>query len=68
MTPEERELRIKKRAHEIWVARGQPEGRDKEHWQQAASEIDKENMNSPVETRPQERPAPNIGEYASAQK
>lgn len=31
--------RIRQRAHEIWEAEGRPEGRDRDHWQQAEQEL-----------------------------
>jgi hypothetical protein len=33
------EQRIRERAFYIWIEQGQPEGKDKEHWQQAESEL-----------------------------
>ena len=35
----DREDRIRERAYEIWISDGRPEGREKEHWEQAASEV-----------------------------
>jgi len=41
----EREARIRDRAHEIWEKEGRPEGRHREHWERAAAEIEaKENV------------------------
>lgn len=37
---DDREDKIRARAHEIWEAQGHPEGLADQHWQQAASEID----------------------------
>lgn len=37
-----REDRIRHRAHEIWESEGRPDGRDTEHWQQAALEMEDE--------------------------
>ena len=31
--------RIRARAHEIWESEGRPEGRDREHWEQAFREM-----------------------------
>ena len=31
--------RIRERAYQIWLAEGQPHGRDKEHWAQAEREL-----------------------------
>ena len=61
------EQRIRERAFFIWVEQGRPEGRDKEHWQQAASEL------TPVPTDAVQRAAPGdgaIGEirYAAARE
>jgi len=36
------ERRIKERAYRIWVDEGQPQGRHREHWQQAKLEIVKD--------------------------
>jgi hypothetical protein len=33
------EQRIRERAFLIWIEQGRPEGKDKEHWQQAESEL-----------------------------
>lgn len=33
------ENRIRERAYEIWEEEGRPEGREAQHWQQAAAEI-----------------------------
>lgn len=35
----DQQRRIRERAYEIWEREGRPEGRDREHWQQAAAEI-----------------------------
>ncbi len=37
------EERVHHRAYEIWERAGRPEGRDKEHWEQARREIAAEN-------------------------
>lgn len=36
---DDREDRIRQRAHEIWEREGQPEGKHDEHWAQATAEI-----------------------------
>lgn len=41
-TEEQRLERIRQRAHELYVARGQQEGHDLEDWLQAEAEIDAE--------------------------
>lgn len=35
----DKEERIRLRAYEIWIQLGQPEGREREHWEQARREI-----------------------------
>ncbi|TNC72168.1 DUF2934 domain-containing protein [Rubellimicrobium roseum] len=44
---QDREQRIRERAHALWQAEGQPEGRHEEHWRQAAAEIDREEAIDP---------------------
>ncbi|MEL7561378.1 DUF2934 domain-containing protein [Stutzerimonas chloritidismutans] len=34
------EQRIRERAHEIWEAKGRPEGHEQEHWAQARDELE----------------------------
>lgn len=40
---EDREQRIRERAHRIWEEEGRPEGREDEHWRRAEREIDAAN-------------------------
>lgn len=56
-----REERIRQRAYEIWERDGRPHGRDAEHWQQAAAEIDAETAPAGAEaaSEQQARPSPN---------
>jgi hypothetical protein len=37
---DDRQDRIRQRAHEIWEQAGRPEGAHQEHWEQAPAEID----------------------------
>ncbi len=37
-----RDERVRVRAHQLWEAEGQPHGRDAEHWRRAEEEIDAE--------------------------
>ncbi|OHV88652.1 DUF2934 domain-containing protein [Mesorhizobium sp. ORS 3428] len=48
---EDRQERIRRRAHEIWEQAGRPEGAHLQHWDQAAAEID-------AEKKPKVKPAP----------
>ena len=46
---EEKQERIRERAYHIWLAEGQPEGRDKEHWELAKKLIeDEEQQHTPI--------------------
>jgi hypothetical protein len=36
------DAKIRERAHKIWEAEGRPHGRDREHWERAAREIEAE--------------------------
>lgn len=38
----DRETRIRDRAQAIWEEEGRPEGRDREHWERAAAEVNAE--------------------------
>ena len=37
---DDRQHRIRQRAHAIWESHGRPHGRDREHWDQATREVD----------------------------
>ncbi len=37
-----REERIRAKAHDLWEADGKPEGRDRDHWEQAAKLVEEE--------------------------
>lgn len=39
---DDREERIRKRAHDIWEKEGRPDGEGHRHWAQAESEVDAE--------------------------
>ena len=36
------EEEVRKRAHEIWLAEGMPEGREVDHWMRARRELERE--------------------------
>jgi hypothetical protein len=38
----DREARIRERAYQLWIERGQPEGRSDEHWAEACRLVDEE--------------------------
>ena len=37
---DDRESRIRQRAHALWEQDGRPEGRHEDHWQQASQEVE----------------------------
>jgi hypothetical protein len=39
---DDRQHRIRQRAHAIWESHGRPHGHDRDHWDQASREIDAE--------------------------
>ena len=39
---QDRDARIRRRAHEMWEAEGRPEGQADHHWSRAAEDIDRE--------------------------
>jgi hypothetical protein len=43
-TPGDREDRIRKRAHEIWEQEGRPDGQAQQHWERAAQDLDREDL------------------------
>jgi hypothetical protein len=40
--PQDREDRIRQRAHEIWEREGRPDGQAQGHWERAAQDLDRE--------------------------
>jgi hypothetical protein len=52
---EDRERRIRERAHDIWEREGRPHGRHEEHWRQASQEIGDELFSDDGATDAQER-------------
>jgi Protein of unknown function (DUF2934) len=57
----DRETRVRERAHQLWEQEGRPHGRDSDHWEQAAREIDAEE--NPVAAK---KKAPRARKNASA--
>ncbi len=55
---DDREQRIRQRAHQIWLDEGSPEGRSRDHWETAEAAIDAEDavaalapMNKPAKPK-----------------
>ncbi|MDP9132414.1 MAG: DUF2934 domain-containing protein [Nitrospirota bacterium] len=44
--PDDREARIRERAHAIWEEEGRPVGKEREHWERAAKEVDARSQSS----------------------
>jgi hypothetical protein len=52
-----REERIRAKAHDLWEADGRPEGRDREHWEQAAKLVEEEERQAAKDAAdPQSKP------------
>jgi hypothetical protein len=41
VVPEKKENLIRREAHLLWLAEGQPDGRDKEHWAEAQGIVER---------------------------
>ncbi|UVK37821.1 DUF2934 domain-containing protein [Mesorhizobium sp. AR10] len=59
---DDRQERIRQRAHAIWEKAGRPEGAHQQHWDQAAAEVDGEGK------KPKARAAPKKAAAATAAK
>ena len=53
----DRDERIRQRAHQIWEHEGRPEGRAQEHWERAASDLDREDADIRREGSAGEKPS-----------
>ena len=53
---DDRQHRIRQRAHAIWESHGRPHGSDRDHWDQATREIDAED--AVAKKKPARAPAP----------
>jgi hypothetical protein len=53
---QDREQRIRERAHAIWEQEGRPHGRQEDHWRQASQEVGDELFEQPGAGENQERP------------
>jgi len=57
---DDKQHRIRQRAHAIWERHGRPDGADQDHWHQAAQEIDAE------DAAPKKKPAAKAKPAAAA--
>ena len=72
---DDRQHRIRQRAHAIWESHGHPHGSDREHWEQATREIDAEDAaakkkpaGASTATKPKAVAAPKAAPKATAAK
>jgi len=70
---DDRQHRIRQRAHAIWESHGHPHGSDREHWEQATREIDAEDAAAkkkpaPAAAKPKAVAAPKAAPKAPAAK
>lgn len=49
---DERQERIRRRAHAIWEQAGRPDGAHQQHWDQAAAEVDSEDSKPKAKATP----------------
>lgn len=54
---DDKQDRIRQRAHAIWEGQGRPEGQDREHWAQATREIEAEET---AKKKPAAKSAPKV--------
>lgn len=63
MMPAPTEEQIRVRAYEIWVAEGQPHGRDYDHWLMAVADLSR-----PAAPKPKKAPAAKTDAVAAAER
>ena len=61
---DDRQERIRKRAHQIWEEEGQPAGQHERHWREAAEHVDRDNSKTPSKAKK----APAAGKAKAASK
>jgi hypothetical protein len=54
---DDRQERIRNRAHQIWLQEGQPAGHHERHWHQAAADVDQEDAAGKVAKKPTKKAA-----------
>ena len=67
---DDRQERIRKRAHAIWESHGRPDGSDREHWEQATREIDAQDASAKAKkpAAAKAAPKPKVAAKAPAAK
>jgi len=54
---DDRQERIRNRAHQIWQEEGQPAGHHERHWHQAAADVDREDATGKPAKKPAKKAA-----------
>jgi hypothetical protein len=54
---DDRQERIRNRAHQIWQEEGQPAGQHERHWHQAAADVDREDATGKPAKKPSKKAA-----------
>jgi hypothetical protein len=65
---DDRQERIRRRAHAIWEQAGRPEGAHHEHWEQATAEVDGEAAKPKAKAVAKKSVAPKASKAAAAAK
>ncbi|GLS32500.1 Protein of unknown function [Mesorhizobium albiziae] len=65
---EDREERVRQRAHEIWEREGRPHGHEKKHWEQASTEVDAEQDSKSADAAPATGTSPPVEKPGSKRR
>ncbi|MER8443425.1 DUF2934 domain-containing protein [Mesorhizobium sp. M1066] len=65
---DDRQERIRNRAHQIWLQEGQPAGHHERHWHQAATDVDQEDAAGKSAAKKPTRKAAGAGKAKAAPK
>ncbi|MBZ9679938.1 DUF2934 domain-containing protein [Mesorhizobium sp. ESP6-5] len=65
---DDRQERIRNRAHQIWQEEGHPAGQHERHWHQAAADVDREDAGKPTVGKKPAKKAPGASKAKAAPK
>jgi len=65
---DDRQERIRNRAHQIWLQEGQPAGQHDRHWHQAAADVDQEDAAGKSAAKKPAKKAAGAGKAKAAAK
>ena len=65
---DDRQERIRNRAHQIWLQEGQPAGHHERHWQQATADVDQEDAAGKSAAKKPAKKAAGAGKAKAAPK